>query len=132
MMYMLDSSACIHLFRGRVAIPEGETGLRMSVIVFCELLIGAEKSDRPAMERDRVFRLSVAVPVIAFTADVGPVYATIRADLERRGETIGPLDLLIAAHALALGATLVTGNDREFRRVRELKVENWSTPRRKT
>ena len=54
------------------------------------------------------------------------IYGEIRAELERSGTTIGPLDMLIAAHALCLGTTLVTNNEKEFRRVAGLRCENWA------
>jgi tRNA(fMet)-specific endonuclease VapC len=65
------------------------------------------------------------LPVLDFTPAAARCYGGILADLERRGQTLGPLDLLIAAHALSLGAILVTGNVREFRRVKGLKVQAW-------
>lgn len=98
----------------------------MSVMTYGELRNGAEKS------RDRTIRLATLeamtaiVPVADLTAAVGPIYGEIRSDLERRGATIGSNDLWIAAHARTLGLTLVTGNEREFRRVPGLAVENWA------
>lgn len=74
---------------------------------------------------ERVEGVLARVPVISFEPPVDEVYGHVRADLERRGTPIGHLDGLIAAHALALGCAVVTANEREFRRVTGLAVENW-------
>ncbi len=66
--------------------------------------------------------------VYDFDAEAASAYGRIRVELERCGTPIGPLDTLIAAHALSLSATLVTNNTREFERVSELRVENWAIP----
>ena len=89
-----------------------------------EIHFGLERrpSTRLARQVDRVFE---RLPIMPFESDADRVYARVRASLERRGTPIGANDLLIAAHALALGATLVTDNVREFGRVEGLTVENW-------
>ena len=69
-----------------------------------------------------------AVSVLELQSDIAVNYGRIRAGLERQGTPIGPNDLLIAAHCVASAITLVTGNEREFRRVKELQVENWLQP----
>jgi tRNA(fMet)-specific endonuclease VapC len=101
--------------------------LRFSVVVSCELAYGAAKAAMAGDRRpaDRVARLRKALEVEPLSGWAVDQYAQIRADLERRGELIGAMDLLLAAHAMALGATLVTANTREFTRVRGLRVENW-------
>ena len=63
--------------------------------------------------------------ILDFQAQAAPIYGTLRASLVRAGKMIGPLDLLIAAHALYLGATLVTNNVKEFARIADLRIENW-------
>ena len=105
-------------------IRPGEAAV--SVITYGELLYGANKSvDREAsLETLReFFRLVPALPLPESAADV---YGFIRADLEARGEVISPNDFWIAAHAIASGLTLVTNNEKEFRRVRGLKIQNWA------
>lgn len=97
----------------------------MSSIVLAELLYGAAKSAAPEANVDYVVRFASALVTCPFDDEAADVYGKVRADLERRGQPIGPLDTLIAAHALSLGATLVTGNEREFTRVPGLRVENW-------
>ena len=128
--YMLDSDTCIYLRRKRPAevvrrfatLEPGEAVI--SVIAYGELRYGAEKHGvRRSLET--LNELVALVPVEPLPALAAAVYGEIRAVLERRGETIGNNDLWIAAHALVAGLTLVTNNEREFRRVPGLSVENW-------
>ena len=94
-----------------------------SVVVVCELQFGITRKGASSLAAkvDTVLRF---IAVKNIESDVIPHYATLRTELERQGTPIGPNDMLIAAHALALGATLVTG-DAEFARVPGLQVENW-------
>jgi tRNA(fMet)-specific endonuclease VapC len=97
----------------------------LSSIVAAELLAGVAKlnTGHPQIERlDEFFRI---FEVIDFSHAAARHYGEIRAELERKGTTIGPMDLLIAAHARSLGATLMTANAGEFRRVKGLKVLVW-------
>ncbi len=75
---------------------------------------------------ERLQELVRLLPALALPDSAGEAYGSIRADLESKGEMIGNNDLWIAAHALAAGLVLVTNNEREFRRVRGLKVQNWA------
>ena len=126
---MLDTNIVSHLIR----VPDGPVRRRLvmlptsacvSVVVACELRFGAKKvrSARLDAQISDIFRV---VPVVPMDEGVIAHYAATRAHLERAGEPIGPTDLLIAAHALALDLTLVTANIREFARVPGLRVENW-------
>ena len=90
-----------------------------------ELETGVEKSTHVERNRARLAAVVAGLEVVALDAAVSKTYARIRADLERRGQPIGANDLWIAAHALALGCTLVTNNTREFERVPGLRLENW-------
>ncbi|MDX2178447.1 MAG: PIN domain-containing protein [Bryobacteraceae bacterium] len=136
MTWLVDTSIAVWLLRKtRPDLTERFEGMPigsccLSVVCYFELLVGAEKGARRERELRDIHWLTMAMPVMPLTDDVGPAYAAIHADLERRGKIIGPLDLLIAAHALTLGATLVTGNESEFRRVTGLKVENWAIRKR--
>ncbi len=94
--------------------------------VLGELLVGAEKSSQPERVFGEIEALIERHELIGVTGEVARAYARIRADLERRGTTIGENDLWIAATALAHDATLVTNNTAEFSRVPELKIEDWS------
>lgn len=123
---MLDSSACVHVLRGRApfdALPACKD-TAVSSLVVAELWTGVEKANRP----DKAGSLETFLnlfSVVDFGGEEARHYAQIRADLERKGTTIGPLDLLIAAHARSVGATLITRNAREFKRVKGLKVLAW-------
>ncbi|CAN5797339.1 type II toxin-antitoxin system VapC family toxin [soil metagenome] len=124
--YLLDSSVCVMILRGRTAVAElpAPPEAAISGIVAAELWAGAMKANR-ASESDRLEELLEFFPVLDFTPAAARSYGEIRADLERKGTLIGPLDLLIAAHARSLEATLVTANAREFKRVKGLKVQAW-------
>ncbi len=123
---MLDSSACIHVLRGLApfdALPaRAETAL--SSLVVAELWTGVEKSSRLGQARSLEIFLALLL-IVDFGSEDARHYGQIRTDLERKGTLIGPLDLLIAAHARSLGATLITRNAREFKRVKGLKVQAW-------
>ena len=99
----------------------------LSAISLAELEFGLHAGGRPKEKRPSLMQVLLPFETFDFDA-VNCVhhYGRIRAELEKTGKTIGPLDLLIAAHALALDATLITHNTREFRRVPDLKVEDWA------
>lgn len=103
---------------------EGAPPVCMSVIVAAELRFGAVRvgSERLSQQIEGVIH---TIDVLPLTEPVSARYAALRTHLERAGTPIGPNDLLIAAHALALDLTLVTDNLREFSRVPDLRVENW-------
>lgn len=129
-MFLLDTNILSDLIRnphGGIAerIAEvGEAEVATSIIVAAELRYGAERrgSARLTAQLEAVLDL---LPVLPLGDDADARYARLRADLERRGKPIGANDMLIAAHALALGATLVTDNMREFERVQGLSMVNW-------
>lgn len=125
-LFMLDSSACIQVLRGRApfdALPACKD-TAVSSIVAAELWTGVEQSGRPGKARSLETFLGLFT-VVDFGGEDARHYSQIRADLERKGTPIGPLDLLIAAHACNLGATLITCNAGEFTRVKGLKVQAW-------
>ena len=102
----------------------GADQLCVSSITAGELYTGAMKSNRPANLGDlNLFLLSMTIA--DFDLEAARAYGFLRSRLEAIGQSIGPLDLLIAAHAVALGATFITNNVREFIRVPELRVEDW-------
>ncbi len=129
-LYLLDTNMLSHLIRqpqGPVAAhiaDVGEANVLTSVIVACELRYGAAKRSSKRLTR-QVEAVLTALTIRPLESDVERVYASIRATLEKRGTPIGAHDLLIAAHARALGAVCVTDNVAEFTRVPALKVENW-------
>lgn len=114
------------LARCRLLAAEGHA-IGLSAVTVAELEYGASRADDPAAERARMQR--ILAPFVKFdflAAEPARRYGEIRADLESKGKLIGPNDLLIAAHALALSARLVTNNLDEFRRVRSLVCESWT------
>ncbi|MFZ0806937.1 MAG: PIN domain-containing protein, partial [Candidatus Sulfotelmatobacter sp.] len=100
----------------------------ISVITKSELLFGVEISPRRQHDELSLSTFLRYVEVLDFPDEASLHYARIRADLKKSGAMIGANDLFIAAHARALGLTLVTNNTKEFRRVRNLVVENWTIP----
>jgi tRNA(fMet)-specific endonuclease VapC len=127
---MLDTNILSDLIRnpqGRAAQnlrQHGEEGLCVSINTAAELRYGAAKRGSARL-LGRVESVLSAVAVLPFDVPADAEYGDIRAELEAAGQPIGPTDLFIAAHARALGVTLVTHNVAEFRRVRALTVENW-------
>jgi tRNA(fMet)-specific endonuclease VapC len=97
----------------------------LSVITYGELVYGAEKSQTREQAMRQLAELVGLLPVMALPSLAGECYGAIRAALEAKGEMIGNNDLWIAAHAKAAELTLVTNNEREFRRILGLKIQNW-------
>jgi tRNA(fMet)-specific endonuclease VapC len=130
MRHLIDTNILSDLVRnpqGRIAarIAEvGEDAICTSVIVAAELRFGAAKkgSARLTAQLERVL---AGVQILPFEEPADRAYATLRAQLEAAGAPIGGNDMLIAAHAIALGCTVITDNEREFLRVEGLTVENW-------
>jgi tRNA(fMet)-specific endonuclease VapC len=129
MIYLPDTNAISAYMRGdnlklveKMKSSFGE--LCLSVIVLAEREFGVTKGSN-ANARIKLAELAQTLPAEPFTRDDSTHYAAIRHDLEARGAGIGPMDTLIAAQALRLGATVVTRNVREFGRVSGLKIENW-------
>ena len=131
--YLLDTNVISHVMRNPTGLVaqrifgreehEGNSGVCTSLVVQCELLFGLSR--RPSQRLQSAYaRQMEQLPVLPLEDNVGPHYATLRTHLELAGTPIGANDTLIAAHALALGATLVTA-DAEFSRVPGLSVENW-------
>ncbi len=133
MRFLLDTNVLSQLVRD----PRGEVARRLSqqleaaaftsVVVACELGYGARKRGSAALS-GRVAQSLASLDVAALDPMVDEVYASIRAELEAPGTPIGANDLLIAAHAISLDATLVTDHTAEFRRVPNLRIENWQRP----
>ena len=128
--YMLDTNIISDLVRkpqGKAAkriARVGEDNICTSVIVAAELRYGCAKSGSKRLLK-AVEDLLDEITVLPFDVPADAEYGAIRSDLEAAGTPIGSNDLLIAAHACATGATIVTANANEFKRIRGLKVENW-------
>ena len=129
-LYMLDTNIVSELARnphGTVAkriAKVGPDAICVSIITAAELRYGCAKKGSPKLLA-QIEAILAGVQVLALDVPADAEYGGIRAELEAAGQPIGPNDLLIAAHAYALDAVLVTANLREFSRVRALKVENW-------
>ena len=131
--YLLDTNIVSSLIRERGASPAFERAsaardrVCTSIIVAAEVRFGVRRkqSERLRKEAERILD---GLMILPFEHPADETYATVRTDLERRGTPISANDLLIAAHCLALDATLVTNNTREFERVDGLRIENWLAP----
>jgi tRNA(fMet)-specific endonuclease VapC len=126
--YLLDSSACVPILRNKVGLGKlpDPALCGIPVIVAAELWTGVKKNLKTHPQHAARLEAFLSLFLVAeFTMDDAQHYAEIRATLEAKGKTIGPLDLLIAAQARSLGATLVTSNVDEFKRVKGLKVLAW-------
>lgn len=134
-MICLDTNTVIAIFNNAAkgvevqlrAVLGGAEPVAISSLVLFELWYGAVKSARPERNADRIKDfLAAPIQVLSFESEDGREAGEIRAALERLGTPIGPYDLLIAAQARRRGATLVTANAREFKRVPRLKTEDWT------
>ena len=136
--FMLDTDTCSYIMKRSqpLVVKRLQTfpvdDVCMSVVTKAELLYGVEVSPRRAHDAAALAAFLPYVEAVDLDEGTALHYAKIRADLKRRGVMIGANDLFIAAHARALGVTLVTSNTAEFGRVRDLKVENWTLAARRS
>jgi tRNA(fMet)-specific endonuclease VapC len=130
MGYLLDTNILSDIMRNasgataRRADAEAATNLCTSVIVAAELRYGAARRQSSRL-LVRLEELLSSITILPFEPPADDAYGRIRTQLERSGQPVGNMDLLIAAHALAGDHILVTDNEREFRRIDGLRVENW-------
>lgn len=131
MKYMLDTNICIYLIKEQpLRVMDtfrshaiGDIGV--SSITVSELWYGVAKSTHREANEQALEQFLLPLIVSPFDDRAGEAYGEIRAALEKQGQPIGAMDLLIAAHAVSLGVCLVTNNEREFARVPDLIIENW-------
>ena len=132
MRYMLDTNICIYVIKTKpekvfqklqTIHPED---VCISSVTYAELVHGVEKSIAVEKNRLALSMLLANMEILDFDAVAANCYGEIRADLEKKGTAIGPLDMMIAGHAQSLGYTIVTNNVKEFSRVAALKIENWA------
>jgi tRNA(fMet)-specific endonuclease VapC len=132
MKLMLDTNICIYLIKEHPASvldrfgshPVGDIGV--SVITLAELEYGITKSSRPARNRAALEQFISPLEVASFDRRATAAYGRLRTILERKGQPIGSMDLLIAAHAISLNVRLITHNVKEFGRVPGLRIEDWT------
>ena len=133
-LYLLDTNTVSYILKGNipmvrqrlVKIPMGD--IAISVITEAELLFGVIRKPEATRLKIAVDEFLLRVEVLPWDSDVARSYAKIRAALERQGAMLGNLDLMIAAQAVTVAAVLVT-NDQAFRRVKGLKIEDWTKSR---
>ncbi len=131
MKYLLDTNICIYIINRKQSEVVrkfkvhslGDIGI--STVTLAELEYGAAKSAYPEKNKLALLRFVAPLDIRQFTVDAASVYGSIRSHLEKKGKPIGAYDLMIAAQAIADGATLVTNNFKEFSRVPDLHYENW-------
>ena len=132
MRYMLDTNICIYVIKHK---PEkvfqklqevDPSDVCISSVTYAELVHGVEKSSAVDKNRLALSILLANIEILDFDVNAAEGYGKIRADLEKNGTPIGPLDMMIAGHARSLDYTVVTNNVKEFKRVSGLKIENWA------
>ncbi len=131
MKYLLDTDTCIYVLKQRTPVLQrmlsrSRADVAVSVITEAELRTGAAKSSAPVKTLRLVENFLRPLTLVEFNSSDAASYANVRAKLERAGTPIGPFDTLIAAQAMGRKLILVSNNEREFRRVRGLRLENWA------
>ena len=133
MIYMLDTNICSYIIRNtpekikvKLKEVEQEHELALSSIVVSELFYGAYKKNSEKLI-NLVKSFVENFTIYSFDTKAAEIYGRIRVELERKGNIVGAYDLQIAAHAVSLNAVIVTNNEKEFRRIENLRVENWIT-----
>lgn len=130
-MYLLDSNICIYIINGKPKevvqrIKEHHPPeIKLSAISIAELEYGVSKSENREINRQALIHFASAFDIVSFSDDDAEVFGLIRADLEKKGQIIGPYDMQIAAQAISRNLILVTNNTKEYSRVKNLKIENW-------
>lgn len=132
MSYLLDTNTCIYVIKMKPeavrrrfeSIPIGD--IAISSVTLSELQYGIAKSTMPERNQAALDAFLLPLEILPFDDDAARIYGTLRAFLEKKGQPIGSMDMLIAAHALSLDMTLVTNNLREFQRVPKLRLEDWT------
>lgn len=132
MKYLLDTNICIYIIKKKPAwvidrfssLDIDDIGV--SSITSSELYYGVAKSQKQEQNRLALFEFFLPLNIVPYDQAASSSYGDVRAYLEKKGSLIGPLDLMIAAHALSLGLTLVTNNIKEFERIGNLNIENWA------
>lgn len=134
MKYLLDTNICIYIIKRKptevfnrfLTCDVGDIGI--STITIAELTYGTQKSQHRDKNQTALDQFLLPLEIVDFDIAAAQVYGSIRAQLEKQGTPIGPLDFLIAAQARSMGVSLITNNEKEFLRVPGLTVENWINP----
>ena len=132
MKYMLNTNICIYAIKHK---PENvieelskhdSSDVCVSSVTYAELVHGVEKSAAVEKNKLALLMLLANIEILDFDVSAADCYGMIRASLEKKGIPIGPLDMMIAGHAMSLDLIVVTNNVREFQRIPNLKIENWA------
>jgi len=129
--YLLDTNICIYLIKKNPEILIAnlrkaiKAGVGISSITMSELEYGVQKSKMFEQNSVNLLRFLVQFDIIPYDENAAREYGIIRANLERRGKVIGNMDMLIGAHAKSMNTTLVTNNEKEFKRIEGLRIANW-------
>jgi len=132
MMYFFDTNICIYFLKGvfpelqKKILTTQPDKIRIPSMVAAELIYGAQKSRKAAETLEKVMRFLKPLQFIPFDEEAAVLYGSIRASMEKAGNTIGFNDIIIAATVLAHNGTLVTNNSGEFSRISGLNIENWT------
>lgn len=131
-MFMLDTNICIYIIKKQPANVLKKfsslhlTDVCISSVTFAELMFGVAKSQHPQKNKTALEEFVLPMEIMPFDDEAARYYGHLRTYLEKKGIPIGPMDLMIAAHAQSTCSVLVTNNEKEFTRIPELKVENWT------
>ncbi|MBI5098536.1 MAG: type II toxin-antitoxin system VapC family toxin [Nitrospirae bacterium] len=132
MKLMLDTNTCIYVIKNKPAkvlkrfVSHSVGHIGISSITLAELQYGVAKSQHVQKNKEALEEFVLPLEIADFDEKAAKSYGTVRATLEKAGRPIGAMDLLIGAHALCLGVTLVTSNTREFRQIKNLSVVDWT------
>ncbi len=131
MKFMLDTNICIYIIKRKPPdvierFKQTEISqIGISSITLSELLYGVSKSSKPKQNQMALTQFIAPLEILPYADEAAQYYGDLRAHLEKKGSLIGSLDMLIAAHALSIGCTLATNNEKEFIRIPNLKIDNW-------
>ncbi len=133
MQYMLDTNICIFVLRNKVTEQLNQkltsnkfSDIAISAITLAELEVGVQKSYNPEKAEEKLQLFIAPFSILPFEIKDTLVYAQVRNELEINGTPVGPLDTLIASHALSNNLTIITNNVRGFSRIKDLKIEDWT------
>ncbi len=133
MKYYLDTNICIYFLKGmypnllKKLLSTSPDDIKITSIVKAELLYGAEKSVKKAENLEKISKFLLPYEIIPFGDNEAIIYSKLRSSLEKKGMIIGPNDLIISAIVISNEGFLVTNNMKEFSRINNLKIENWTT-----
>jgi tRNA(fMet)-specific endonuclease VapC len=132
MKYFLDTNICIYFLKGLFPVliehfqSKTPEEIKIASIVKAELLLGAFKSKNKTKTEKIVKEFLLPYTIISFDDEASIIYSKIRGSLEKKGQIMGPNDLILAATVLANDGILITNNVTEFKRIKDIKIENWT------